>query len=143
MTLPGLDDRQSTRPEQRLRDEQEIWITTIRSDGQPQASPVGFLWDGTSFLILTAPRSQKVRNLRGNPRVALHLDIDRQAEEGGGVLTLEGTARLDGDPMSDEEAATYAEKYADALRSAQMTAEEAFAELSAVIRVTPTRVRAY
>jgi PPOX class probable F420-dependent enzyme len=143
MTLPGLDDRQRTHPEQRLRDEQEIWITTIRADGQPQASPVGFLWDGTSFLILTAPTSQKVRNLRANPRIALHLEIDRQAENDGGVLTLEGTARLDGDPISDEEAKTYAAKYADALRSAQMTAEDAFAELSTVIRVTPTRVRAY
>lgn len=143
MTLPGLDDRQRTHSEQRLRDEQEIWITTIRADGQPQASPVGFLWDGTSFLILTAPTSQKVRNLRANPRIALHLEIDRQAENDGGVLTLEGTARLDGDPISDEEAKTYAAKYADALRSAQMTAEDAFAELSTVIRVTPTRVRAY
>lgn len=143
MTLPGLDDRQRAHPEQRLRDEQEIWITTIRADGQPQASPVGFLWDGTSFLILTAPTSQKVRNLRANPRIALHLEIDRQAENDGGVLTLEGTARLDGDPISDEEAKTYAAKYADALRSAQMTAEDAFAELSTVIRVTPTRVRAY
>lgn len=143
MTLPGLDHRQRAHPEQRLRDEQEIWITTIRADGQPQASPVGFLWDGTSFLILTAPTSQKVRNLRANPRIALHLEIDRQAENDGGVLTLEGTARLDGDPISDEEAKTYAAKYADALRSAQMTAEDAFAELSTVIRVTPTRVRAY
>ncbi len=143
MALPALDDRQSARAERRLRDEQEIWITTIRADGQPQASPVGFLWDGSSFLILTAPTSQKVRNLRANPRVALHLDIDRQAEDNGGVLTLEGTAMLDGDPMSEEEAEIYAEKYAEALRSAQMTAEEAFAELSAVIRVTPTRTRAY
>jgi PPOX class probable F420-dependent enzyme len=143
MTLPSLDDVQSALAEQRLREEQEIWITTVRADGQPQASPVGFLWDGSAFLILTDPKSQKLRNLRANPKLALHLEIDRQAESDGGVLTLEGTATLDPNPIRDEEAATYAEKYADAIRSAGMTPEEAFAELSAVIRVRPSRTRAY
>lgn len=141
--LPSLDETESALAEQRLREEQEIWITTVRADGQPQSSPVGFLWDGSAFLILTDPNSQKVRNLRRNPKLALHLDIDRQAASDGGVLTLEGTASLDPNPIGDEEAATYAEKYAEALRSAQMTPEQAFAELSAVIRVRPTRTRAY
>ena len=143
MTLPGLDDERDARAQQRLRHEQEIWITTVRSDGQPQASPVGFLWDGTSFLILSQPGSQKVRNLRGNPYVALHVEIDRQAEHDGGVVTLEGTAGLDPDPITEQDATVYAEKYEQVMRSAGLTPEELFAEYSAVIRVRPRRARVY
>ena len=39
------------RAEGRLRDEGIIWLTTVRSDGQPQSVPVWFLWNGESFLI--------------------------------------------------------------------------------------------
>jgi PPOX class probable F420-dependent enzyme len=141
--LPGLDEAISARSEQRLRDEHEIWITTVRSDGQPQTSLVGFLWNGSEFLVLSEPTSQKVRNLTGNPRVALHLDIDRRSEQGGSVLTLEGIARIDPDPIRPDEIATYAERYQDEMRAAQLTAAEFFAQYSAVIRVRPTRTRAH
>ncbi len=141
--LPSLDDTKSAQAEQRLLGEHEIWITTVRSDGQPQASPVGFLWDGTSFLIVSQPDSQKIRNLRGNPRVALHLDIDREADGDGGILTIEGVATLDPDPIGEQEAAVYVDKYEEAMRSAELTPEDLFADYSAVIRVEPTRTRAY
>jgi PPOX class probable F420-dependent enzyme len=141
--LPSLDDSKSAYAEQRLRDEQEIWITTIRRDGQPQASPVGFLWNGADILILSQPSSQKVRNLSANPRVALHLDIDRHAQSGGGVVTLEGLAAIDPNPLRADEAARYVEKYQDVLRDAELTPTELFADYSAVIRVKPTRSRTY
>ncbi len=143
MTLLGLDDERDARAQQRFRDEQEIWITTVRSDGQPQASPVGFLWDGIRFLVLSEPDSQKVRNLRRNPKVALHLEIDRHAQDDGGVVTLEGTAGLDSDPIGEQEAAVYVKKYEEAMRSATVAPAELFAEYSAVIRVQPTRTRVY
>jgi PPOX class probable F420-dependent enzyme len=143
MTLPGLDDERDARAQQRFHHEQEIWITTVRSDGQPQASPVGFLWDGTRFLVLSEPNSQKVRNLRRNPNVALHLEIDRHAEDDGGVVTLEGTASLDRDPIGEQEAALYVKKYEEAMRWAGLSPEELFAQYSAVIRVEPTRTRVY
>ncbi|WP_426242139.1 pyridoxamine 5'-phosphate oxidase family protein [Nocardioides sp. LHG3406-4] len=107
--LPGLDDQATAHAEQRLLYEQEIWITTVRPDGRPQASPVGFLWDGASFLILSQPESQKVRNLRGNPHVALHLEIDRQAERDGGVVTLEGVAELDPEPIGERDRRVHGE----------------------------------
>jgi PPOX class probable F420-dependent enzyme len=142
--LPNLEGIAAARAERRLTDETEIWITTVRADGQPQASPVGFLWDGTTFLILSRPDSQKIRNLRGNPRVALHLDIGRQGDgEDGGVLTLEGTATLDPSPIGDDEAAAYVDRYQESIRASGLTPDAALAELSAVIRVTPTRTRAY
>ncbi len=35
-----------TTREARLREEVIVWLTTVRSDGQPQSVPVWFLWDG-------------------------------------------------------------------------------------------------
>ena len=138
--LPGLAETDTARAEQRLRAEREIWITTVRRDGQPQSSPVGFLWDGAEFLILSRPDSPKVRNLTGNPRLALHLDTDRSGADSG-VLTLEGVAALDRAAVGADESAAYLARYEDVLRAAELTAESFFAEYSAVIRVRPTRAR--
>jgi PPOX class probable F420-dependent enzyme len=140
--LPDLDTDKRASAEQRLREETTLWLTTVRADGQPQASPVGFVWDGARFLIISDPGSPKVRNLRGNPKVALHLDLDKDASDGG-VLTLEGVATLETGPPPDDEIAAYLDRHLDAIQAAGLTPAEAFAQLSAVIRVTPTRVRVY
>lgn len=142
--LPNLEAEPGVRAERRLHDETIVWLTTVRPDGQPQTSPVGFVWDGARFLILSSPGSPKVRNLRSNPKVALHLDLGSGKEEG--VLTLEGVATLDPAPaarLGAEETTAYLERHLDAIHEAGLTPEEAFAELSAVIRVTPTRTRFY
>jgi PPOX class probable F420-dependent enzyme len=69
-----LNSRAGARADQRLRSEQILWLTTVRADGQPQASPVWFLWDGTTLLVFSRPDAQKLRNLAANPRVAVHLE---------------------------------------------------------------------
>lgn len=139
-----LNDTARARAERRLRAEREIWISTVRPDGQPQSSPVGFLWDGERFLVLSQPGSPKVRNLRDNPRVALHLDIDRDGdEESGGVVTLEATATLDREPLSAAERSAYLAKYGEVMREAGFTEDELFADFSSVIRIAPRRTRVY
>ncbi|MHA6627327.1 pyridoxamine 5'-phosphate oxidase family protein [Pseudonocardia sichuanensis] len=138
--LPGLDDSHSIHAEERLRGERELWLTTVRSDGQPQSSLVGFLWNGGEVLIMSRPGSQKVRNLTGNPRLALHLEVDR-SDDAGGVLTVEGVATPAPGPLGADEAAAYTAKYDDVLQDAGLSAEEFLAEYSAVIRARPTRVR--
>jgi PPOX class probable F420-dependent enzyme len=146
--LPSLDAEKAARAERRFRDEVTVWLTTVRADGQPQTSLVGTVWDGTTFLVLSDPDSPKVRNLRGSPRVSLHLDFQKDASSDG-VLTLEGVAAVQlpakGEParLTERERAAYLERHLDAIRGVGMTPEEAFLELSAVIRVTPTRVRSY
>jgi PPOX class probable F420-dependent enzyme len=62
------------RVERRLREEQIIWMTTVRSDGQPQSVPVWFFWDGEKFLVYSQPGRQKLRNIERNPRVDLNLN---------------------------------------------------------------------
>lgn len=129
--------------QRRLRDETEIWVTTVRADGQPQTSPVGFLWDGERFLVVTRPDSAKVRNLRANPRVSLHLDIDRADGDGGGILTVEGEAVVEAGPLTGDEAARYVAKYRATMDLVGVAPDEFLAGYSAVVRITPTRVRAY
>ena len=125
---------------ERLRAEGVIWITTVTPGGQPQSSPVWFLWDGDEFLVYAQPHSWKVRNIRANPRVSLHLDSD---EEGGQVVTFEGRAHIgEGDPLAHE-AAAYLAKYREGIASIGMTPEQLGAEYATALRITPTRVRAY
>ena len=47
--------------ERRLRSEAVAWLTTVRADGQAQASPVWFLWDeGTATVEPDTPRADRV-----------------------------------------------------------------------------------
>jgi len=124
----------------RLRAEGVIWITTVTPGGQPQSSPVWFLWAEDEFLVYAQPRSWKVRNIRVNPQVSLHLNSDTA---GGQVVTFEGSARIaEGHPLAHE-AAAYLAKYRAGITGIGMTPEQLGAEYATALRITPTRVRAY
>jgi len=45
-------------------------------DGFPRAIPIGFLWNGTHFVIGTATNSPKMKALKTNPKVALTIDTN-------------------------------------------------------------------
>ncbi len=76
--------------DRRLREEGILWFTTVRADRTPQPSPVWFLWDGETFLIYSRPKTQKLRNISINSRVALHLDGDGR---GGNIVVITGADR--------------------------------------------------
>ncbi|WP_158602768.1 pyridoxamine 5'-phosphate oxidase family protein [Jiangella rhizosphaerae] len=141
--LPGLDDAAAGTARRRLEDETEIWITTVRADGQPQTSLVGFLWDGDRVLVLSQPGAGKLRNLRDNPRVSLHLDVDHADGAGGGVVTLEGEAVVEEGPLAGDEAERYVDKYRAVIEAVGATPDDVLAGYSTLIRVTPTRARVY
>jgi PPOX class probable F420-dependent enzyme len=125
---------------ERLRTESVAWITTVTPDGQPQSSPVWFLWDEGVFLVYAQPNSWKVRNTRTNPKVSLNLNSD---EQGGRVATFEGSAQIvDGHPQVHEVPA-YLAKYRDGIASIGMTPQQMGAEYAVALRITPTRVRVY
>ncbi|MEV0135388.1 PPOX class F420-dependent oxidoreductase [Dactylosporangium sp. NPDC050688] len=95
--------------------DEEFWterhlctITTVRADGTPHVAPVGVTYDpatGTARVI-TSGTSQKVRNVRGNPRVAV-CQVD-----GRRWTTLEGTAVVEEDPAAVADAERrYAQRY--------------------------------
>jgi len=122
---------------ERLRSDLVVWITTVDLDGQPQTSPVWFLWDDGSFLIYSQPGATKVRNLRANPRVALTLRTDETASS---YITFEGVATLPDGPRGDE-VPGYLQKYEPLIAGEGWTVEWMTGEYPQPIVVAPTRVR--
>ena len=131
-----LTTEQALAAERRLREEEIVWLATVRHDGQPQVVPVWFLWDGSTFLIYSRPRNQKLRNIRTNPRVALNLNSDTA---GNAIVRVEGTAEIiAGAPLASEVPAMV-DKYRDGIRRIGMD-PAGFARAYAVaIRVRPDR----
>ena len=129
-----------THADRRLRSEQVAWLTTVRSDGQPQSTPVWFLWDGETFLLYSQPGAQKVRNVTANPKVSLHLGDDGAGDD---VVTLEGTATVEpGTPRADR-VEEYLAKYQTAIEALGYEPGPFARTYSMAIRVRPTCVRAW
>ena len=51
---------------ERLATEEIAWLTTVTGKGQPQSSPIWFLWDGESFWLRSQEHTAKVRNIGGS-----------------------------------------------------------------------------
>jgi PPOX class probable F420-dependent enzyme len=67
-------------------------LATVKSDGRPQLSNVGYAYDADQQLVrvsVTADRA-KTRNLERDPRVTLHVSSD----DFWGWVAVEGTAEL-------------------------------------------------
>jgi PPOX class probable F420-dependent enzyme len=128
------------RPAERLAIEPIVWLTTAGADGQPQSSPVWFLWDDSAFWLRTQVAARKVANIRANPRVALHLADDGN---GGDIVTVEGTAELR-DGWSEDVERAFLAKYGEAIRMAiGTTIEQLRIDYPVTIRVWPTRTRTW
>jgi hypothetical protein len=61
-------------------------------DGAPRVVPIGYLWDGTSFVMCTATMAPKVRALSADPKVALSIDTDAQPPL---ILLVRGGANVE------------------------------------------------
>jgi PPOX class probable F420-dependent enzyme len=136
----NLSAEASAALEKRLSEESVAWITTVTAGGQPQSSPVWFLWAGGEFLVYAQPHSWKVRNLRVNPLVSLHLNSD---ESGNRVATFEGSARICAEDPPAQEVPAYLAKYRAGMAAFDMTPEQLGAEYRTALHITPTRVRVY
>jgi PPOX class probable F420-dependent enzyme len=90
------------------REKHHCAVTSLKADGSPHVVPMGIVVDpasGQAFGI-TSGRSQKVANLRRDPRIAV-CQVDR-----GRWSTVEGTAEVLDDPESVADAVRrYAERY--------------------------------
>ena len=126
------------RAERRLREEGIIWLTTVRSDGQPQSVPVWFLWEGETFLIYSQPGRQKLENIGRIPHVGLHLNSN---DRGGDVVRVEGNVEiLDGFPPASE-VGEYVEKYRESIVRIGLDLDGFARTYSVALRVTPDRWR--
>lgn len=115
-----------------------VWLTTVSADGQPQATPVWFLWDGLTFVFYSQPGRPKLANIAANPKVSLHLVGDREAEVG---LTIEGEAAPDPAVAPADQNPGYIAKYRELIDRYGWTPTSMAADYAVAVRVTPTRFR--
>ena len=109
------------------REKHHCTVTSLKADGSPHVVPMGIVVEpssGTAWGI-TSGGSQKVANLRRDPRVAV-CQVDR-----GRWSTLEGTAEVleDADSVADA-VRRYAERYRQPRENPERVA----------VRITITRV---
>jgi len=126
--------------EQRLQQEQIIWLTTVDSHHTPQPRPVWFHWDGQTILIFSQVKGAKVRHIKDNPHVALNFNTD---EDGGEVGVIIGEGAISKEPVSAGRMQAYLEKYEQGIRDIGLTPEAMLTEYPVVILVTPLAVRGF
>ena len=108
--------------------------------GRPEPVPVWFLWEGgESSLLYSRPDTPKLRNIKQNPHVTLHLDGNGR---GGDIVVCHGSAGVSGDPPADE-IAEYVEKYAAFIERNGWTPASFAADYSVPVRIAITRVRGH
>lgn len=124
----------------RLQHEHIVWLTTVSQNGQPEPSPVWFVWDGETFLIHSRPNTPKVRNIAARPRVSLNFNTNAG---GGDVVVFAGEARIAGEEPSVLQVPAYLEKYGAGITRIGMTPVSYAAAYSVPIRIVPTKVRGF
>ncbi len=117
--------------ESRLKKELVIWLVTSGRDRRTQAVPVWFLWDGKSVLIYSQP-GIKVRQLRENPHVEVHLNTD---EAGNDVVRASGEATFAKTQPPAYKVPEYVRKYRADIKGFGWTPEEFSRRYPFAIRV--------
>lgn len=81
-----------------LERQPNLILGTIRKDGSPQASPLWYLWTGSSFLISTVDTTAKWANLQRDPRCSVCVDDPTT----GQMIVAYGRAELKSDDVEDK-----------------------------------------
>jgi PPOX class probable F420-dependent enzyme len=126
---------------QRLQSNLIAWFISVRPDGRPHSIPVWFVWDGSYIIVFSQPENQKIKNIRDNPNVALSLD--NTGDDGGDVVTIEGTAQILTQQQLDLPVikSAYESKYREEIKDIGMTLDSFSDSYSQPIRITPTKFR--
>lgn len=126
-----------TRVNIRLIEEEVIWFTTVSPNGTPTPNPLWFFWDGEVIIVYSQPESFRVRNIKLNSKVAIHLDGADVL--GNNVIIMNGDASLH--PGCTKIHPGFLEKYIHLESSLNMKVDEMIAAYSVEIRVKPLKVR--
>ena len=84
--------------ERLLREHKILTLATVREDGYPQATIVGYVNEGFSIYVATFAESQKVHNIQASDKVSL--TVGRDWDDWGAVqaLSVGGRANVVEDP---------------------------------------------
>jgi PPOX class probable F420-dependent enzyme len=124
--------------DERLQAEAIIWLTTVAPSGQPQSTPVWFLWQDGEFIIYGSAAGPKTASIQANSLVSLHLDGNGR---GGANVIFEGRATIDPAGPRADAVPAYVEKYREVIDSYGWTPQSFAADYPHRIRVVPTRAR--
>ena len=121
----------------RLEGEEILWFTSVTPKGVPNTNPVWFHWDGEYITVYSQPSSWRVRNLKHNPNVALHLqDADGH---GDNAVVINGRAELSSGPNMAPPG--YWQKYDKFLPNLELTRQTMMRDYSVQIRIKPEKIR--
>lgn len=123
---------------ERLRTELIGWLTTLDPDGQPQSSPIWFMWRDGSILVYSRARAPRNVNLETRPLVSFNLNTDPDGEL---VLTMEGRASIDWSVRPASADVEYMAKYGHLIERYGWTPDWFAEHYPVPIRITPTRWR--
>jgi PPOX class probable F420-dependent enzyme len=113
-------------------------LATVQADGAPLAMPMWFLHDATALTMISVEGTQKVRNLRREPRVCVVAEAGGGGEDIRGVTVL-GRAEFLGDgPERRALIERFHEKYS---RLARLWGGRAMPADRVMFRIAPDRVR--
>ncbi|HKY52825.1 MAG TPA: TIGR03667 family PPOX class F420-dependent oxidoreductase [Anaerolineales bacterium] len=124
-----------------IKQEYAIWLTTVGSNLAPQPRPVWFIWDKDAFLIYSQPHAHKLKHIRQHPKVSLHFNADKTADED--VIVYGGTAQIEPDAPPAHEVRAYMKKYKAGIEAMGATPEQFSQAYSVAIRVKPTSLRGW
>jgi PPOX class probable F420-dependent enzyme len=105
-----------------LKSQISLQIGTINKDGSPHLTTMWYFYDGSNFIFHTYTKSQKIINLKRDPRITLLTEAGNQYSDLQGIIVY-GTAEIIGGQDNSEEVIRYmeavGEKYSKGEDSAQ------------------------
>jgi len=123
---------------ERLETELMGWLTTVNPDGQPQASPIWFLWQRGEVLVYSHIRAPRNANIEANPLVSFNLDT---SSDGDDFVTMEGETRVDQTVPPSSANPAYLAKYRHLIERYGWTPEWLSENYPIPIVITPVRWR--
>lgn len=118
-----------------VESDQVAWLTTVTRTGAPAPTPVWFVADGESLIIMSEPTARKIENIKRNPRVTLHFNSDHDGQD---IVVIYANAAVEPN-QSPAAQPGYTAKYAAAITRLGMTGQEFDRTSTTLIRLTPIR----
>jgi PPOX class probable F420-dependent enzyme len=118
-----------------------VVLATLQRDGAPLAMPMWFLHDPTALTMISVEGTQKVRNLRRDPRVCV---VAERVSETGAIsgVTVQGRAEfLPDGPERRALAARFVTKYDPRLE--RLWSGRQMPPDRVMFRIVPTHVRSW
>jgi len=115
-------------------------LATVQADGAPLAMPMWFLHDAATLSMISVEGTQKVRNLRRDPRVCVVAEAGGGGGDIRGVTVLGRAEFLADGPERHGLIERFHEKYS---RLASLWGGRAMPANRVMFRIAPERVRSW